>query len=287
MPCNRARMLHSVRVKLFATDLDGTLIHGDERIHPRDREAIALARQRGVVVTIATGRLTSRTHPVARALSLEVPLVCADGGVLACGATERVLHREPLAADLVEPVLEAFGSGALATFVLTEDTIHACRRGESHHVYMRGWASQITVHGDVRAADIWQRDPQAAIILLGIGDGPQVQNVARALADFGERAAVDTFQGTSGHVVRVTAKGVSKGAALARLASQLGVAREHVAVAGDFWNDLSMFEYAGRSFAMPHAPAEVRAAATHALDHDVARHGAFADALTEWLEDVS
>ena len=72
-------------------------------------------------------------------------------------------------------------------------------------------------------------------------------------------------------VVRLLAKGTSKGAALAALAHDLGVARENTAVAGDWLNDLSMFEYAARSFAMPQAPEQVKQVATDRLhDEDVA-----------------
>jgi Cof subfamily protein (haloacid dehalogenase superfamily) len=274
-------------MRLFATDLDGTLVAPGELIHPRDRAAIATARERGVLVTIATGRLTNRTHPLARSLGLVLPLVCADGAVLTCGATQRVLRRHPLPSDLIDDVLARFEHAGLASFVLTDDVIHSCQRGASYHVYMQGWSDTITAHADVRTASAWRAEPEAVIMLLGIGEPGVVEALSEVLAPRHAHADVSSFDTGRGRVLRVVAKGISKGAALAELARELGIAREHVAVAGDFWNDLSMFEFAGRSFAMPHAPAGVKAAATHALDHDVARHGSFADALEQWLDDVS
>ena len=50
-------------MKLFATDLDGTLLDREGRVRPEDKEAIRAARARGVKVTIATGRLT-RCEPL-------------------------------------------------------------------------------------------------------------------------------------------------------------------------------------------------------------------------------
>jgi hydroxymethylpyrimidine pyrophosphatase-like HAD family hydrolase len=188
--------------------------------------------------------------------------------------------------SVAENVLDVLAAGSLASFVMTEAVIHSCERGEPFHPYMRGWASSITTHSELRGAGAWKSDPHAAVMLLGIGDAATIDAAHAALAPHAESVEAITFDGTAGRVLRVMAKGASKGAALAELAQQLGIARENVAVAGDFWNDLSMFEYAGRSFAMPHAPDEVRAAATHALDHDVARHGAFADALEQWLDDA-
>src|SRR6185295_14173571 len=109
--------------------LDGTIVGRDGSIHPRDEVAIAAARRRGVVFTIATGRLTSGTHPVARALALDAPLVCADGGVTACGSTGAILAQRPIAADVVARVVDGFAAAALASFVFTHDAIHSCERG--------------------------------------------------------------------------------------------------------------------------------------------------------------
>ncbi|WKL00411.1 HAD hydrolase family protein [Paenibacillus amylolyticus] len=44
-------------MKLFATDLDGTLLNIDSQISPENAAAIQKAQQSGMKVTIATGRL--------------------------------------------------------------------------------------------------------------------------------------------------------------------------------------------------------------------------------------
>ena len=90
-------------MKLFATDLDGTLLVPGDTIHPSDVAAIRRAREQGVMVTLATGRLTSRTHHIARALGLDAPLVCADGGVVACSVTEQVLTRRAVSRNSRRP----------------------------------------------------------------------------------------------------------------------------------------------------------------------------------------
>jgi Cof subfamily protein (haloacid dehalogenase superfamily) len=272
-------------MKLFATDLDGTLLHPGDTIHERDLAALASARARGVLVTIATGRLTSRTHHVSRSLGLDLPLICADGCVIACATTERVLQRTPIPALIALRALEILSEAGLASFVFTTDVIHSCMRGTPYHSYMRGWAESILAHDDLRAADALQNEPEAAVILFGIGERTHVHVAERALAEHAASIDINTFTTGAGEVLRIASRGTSKGAALAALAQQLGIARENVAVAGDYLNDLSMFAFAGRSFAMPHAIAEVRAAATHPLDHDIAEHGSFADALEQWLDE--
>ena len=61
----------------------------------------------------------------------------------------------------------------------------------------------------------------------------------------------------------VTAPRGKKGDGIVALAAAFGVPLAAVAVFGDQYNDLAMFERAGMSVAMGQAPEEVRAAATH------------------------
>ena len=122
-------------------------------------------------------------------------------------------------------------------------------------------------------------------MLLGIGHEDAVCEVEKSLRPYQE--FVDTFRFELGgrQVVRLLAKGTSKGAALATLARELGIAPEDTAVAGDWLNDLSMFAYAARSFAMPQAPEQVKQAATDQLDDADVQAGPIARALGRWLTD--
>lgn len=270
--------------KLFATDLDGTLVDRDGRIHPRDRQAIADARARGVVVTIATGRLTSGTHPVARELGLDAPLVCADGGVISCGQTERVLSRSPIATTRALGVLDALADLSLASFVFTDDAVHSCERGRTHHDYVAGWSTAITTHDDVQTAPAWRREPDQALMVVGIGSRDHVIEADARVREATPDLETLTFGIRTGHhVVRFIRRGVDKGTGLAEVARRLGVAQGDVAVAGDWLNDVPMFEWAGASYAMPHAPDALTAQATHTLRPGAMERGAIAEALEMWL----
>jgi Cof subfamily protein (haloacid dehalogenase superfamily) len=271
-------------MKLFATDLDGTLLDREDGIHPKDRAAIQRARERGVIVTIATGRLTGRTHPIARSLSLDAPLVCADGGVLACSTTERVLAERALAQGLASELLEDLHAAGLSSFVFTHEHIHACGRGLSYHPYVRGWSHSITTHDDVRRAEVLARE--GVIMLAGIGPREVVDPLHAALAERAEGLEILAFDLGDARVLRVMTQGATKGAALLELATSLGVVAENMAVIGDWHNDLSMFEVAGHAFAMPAAPAELKAVASHVLTEDMQREGAIAHALERWLAEL-
>ncbi len=271
--------------KLFATDLDGTLLDRDGRIHPRDARAIGAALEQGAVVTIATGRLTAGTHWVARELGLTAPLVCADGGIIACGETEEVLHASVISLEHTEAILDRISGRELASFVFTHSEIHGCERGRDHHPYVRGWSPNIMTHADVRGAEAWREPFGGAVMVLGIGGPEEIAEVHAWVRS--ECSELDTLTFTFGDegpsVIRAIARGVSKGTGLARVADRLGIARADVAVIGDWLNDLPMFEWAGRSYAMPHAPEIVKKAATHHLRADACKHGAIAEAIEHFL----
>jgi HAD superfamily hydrolase (TIGR01484 family) len=53
-------------IKLLALDLDGTLLNSRGKISETNKQAIRKAEEKGVLVTIATGRRFRDARPVAR-----------------------------------------------------------------------------------------------------------------------------------------------------------------------------------------------------------------------------
>ncbi|MEZ5489000.1 MAG: HAD hydrolase family protein [Gammaproteobacteria bacterium] len=71
-----------MRLRVIATDYDGTIAI-DGVLDPAIREAIALARQRGVLVVIVTGRIYSELRNVAGCLDFVDGVVAENGAVAA------------------------------------------------------------------------------------------------------------------------------------------------------------------------------------------------------------
>ena len=66
-------------VKLFVTDLDGTLLPSGKDVPRENIEAVQEAVRAGVIVTIATGRMYRAALPVAEALGVDVTVATVDG----------------------------------------------------------------------------------------------------------------------------------------------------------------------------------------------------------------
>src|SRR5687767_15711343 len=69
-------------IKLLALDLDGTTLNSHGIVPDANREAIRAAEERGVLVTIATGRRFRDAQPVGLDLELNAPLITHNGGLL-------------------------------------------------------------------------------------------------------------------------------------------------------------------------------------------------------------
>lgn len=266
--------------KLLALDVDGTLLRHDGVIDPRDVAAIARARAAGVTVTLATGRLGTGSLELARQIGVDVPLVCADGATLVDPRTGACLEGRTIDVEIAEAIMLVLDEHALSRFVFTHDVIHGDELGRAHLGYVSAWTPDVRFHERLAESAPWRADG-AITMTLGIGDEAGTRGACAAIARaHAETVEVHDFGLRGGdHAVRMLRRGISKADGLARLCERLGVARDDVTVVGDWLNDLSMFAWAGRSFAMGQAPTSVKDAATDRLDATSAEGGGVAEAI--------
>jgi hydroxymethylpyrimidine pyrophosphatase-like HAD family hydrolase len=268
--------------RLVALDLDGTLLREDGSVDSRDAAAVGRALRLGVAITLATGRLATGALPTARALGIAAPLVCADGGLLACGRTGMALESCPLAPAVANASLQAMDQHGLAPFVFLGGEIHGERSCGELHTLVRTWTEQIVLH-DRLTAGCWGSEPVALVI--GVGPRDLVDAAARGLqtGHVGMAEIASFALRGEGWALRVRPGGCDKGRLLERLARRMGVAREEVCALGDWYNDVPMLAWAGRAFAMADSPEQVLAAAGQAVRSRRGEGGGVAEALRRWL----
>jgi Cof subfamily protein (haloacid dehalogenase superfamily) len=266
---------------LLAVDMDGTLLRDDKTIAPEDIAAVRAAAAHGIAVTIATGRLTTGVLPVVRELGLSTPMVCADGAVLIDPVLGTLLSRRSILATHAVRAVDILREHKLLPYVFLADSIHCEAPGEAHRSVVSTWTPEMFVHGSLASASAWQ-EPETVTMTLGLGSEDWVRRAAAELQDahVGELDTVHfNLFGTPVWAVRSLPGGCDKGQMLGHLAQSLGLPPARVAAVGDWLNDLGMFEFAGRSFAMGHAPAVVRAAATDVLRATSVAGGGVAEAI--------
>lgn len=270
--------------------MDGTLLRDDKTVAPDDAAAIRGAAEHGIAVTIATGRLKSGALPTARALGLATPIVCADGGLLVDPVSGATLDSHCISLESARRSVEALVAHGLAPFVFSADTIHCGPDGEPHRRLVETWSTDLVVHASLSESRDWHH-LEGVSVTVGIGARADVERASQHLRAHheGDLDTVHFGMGAAGPphaltwAVRSLPRGCDKSNMLRRLAGHLGLPPARVAVVGDWLNDLGMFRFAGRSFAMGQAPSVVKQAATDVLSSTSQVGGGIAEALARIL----
>lgn len=247
-----------------------------------DRRALVLAAERGVIVTLATGRLYSGTRHVAEACGLAGPVACVDGSHVVQSGTGVTLEHHGISGAHAEALREHLEAHGPATYVFAADAIVHDDAGDAYLKYVATWSRRLERTGRVTAHAAWRLEA-GVTGLVAVGTEAQIRGVAGAIAErlAGVVQAI-TFPtrgegGAWGMVAR--AFGRDKGSAVEGIAARHGVTREEIVVVGDWLNDVPMFRAAGRSFAMGQAPDEVKAEATDVLEETGEQGGGVARAV--------
>jgi Cof subfamily protein (haloacid dehalogenase superfamily) len=245
------------RPRLIASDMDGTLLRGNDTVSPETVAELERWRAEGVPVVLATGR-PPRWMVRIREQLRHGTAVCCNGAVLLDLETLTVLDEEALAPEVLQDVTAELRR-------VQPDTWFAVEYGlEFRHepVYRPRW--DVDAPGVAEASVEEMVAAPAAKLLARHERMDRDPFVALVQQVVGDLATVTTS--SSDALAEISARGVTKATGLARVAARHGVGPEDVVVFGDMPNDVAAFDWVreggGRAVAMAHAHPEVLAAAT-------------------------
>lgn len=279
--------------KLFAVDLDGTLLDRAGTPHEVDRRALISLQRAGVEVTIVTGRLYAGSKLAADALGLTGPLACADGSHIVVHQSGESLFEHRLEQERMAMVQRALApASTTSTFLFDDQSIVYDQRGQLFVPYMRTWSEQLLECDDVLAHPLFDRGDIIAI--AAIGPDAEVHGARDALHLACDEAGlprvqiatfpIDRLPGQFGLLAR--REGTDKGTALRWLAEHHRLSLEECVCVGDWRNDIPMFNVAGRSFVMGHAADDIKALATDVLEATGAEGGGIAAAARACFPEI-
>lgn len=240
-------------VKLFVTDLDGTLLPSGKDVPRENIEAVQKAVRAGVIVTIATGRMYRAALPVAEALGVDVPIITYNGALIK-STKGKVYHTSYLKPEVIEQVVDFCQEQGWYLQSYSRDDLWV----PVHDAYAQGYENAQKVTAHVVGWDGLREQTQEVCKLLTITDSAEETKRRLAILSerFGTEIAAVQSNACYGEIVNL---GVSKAEGLRRLADKLGIAIEDTMAIGDSYNDLPMLQAAGHSVAMGNAVPEVKA----------------------------
>ncbi len=242
--------------KLLALDLDDTLLSEDLTIPQKTVDKISTLHQKGIGVTLATGRMFTSARIYALQLGLTLPLVTYNGAVVRAAASDIAFF-----AHLIEPSQIRM-------------VIACCKE---HHWYMQLYNEDRIVVENITAETRIDPDLKNAST-LAVGDfltadikpSPKIMIVEKpenigSVYDILRHTIGDALYitGSKPYLLELMPQNVSKAKALAELSEKLGINRSEVITVGDSSNDLEMVKWAGLGIAVGNASKNLKEAADY------------------------
>ncbi|ENH95760.1 HAD superfamily hydrolase [Gracilibacillus halophilus YIM-C55.5] len=247
-------------IKLFATDLDGTLLQPGNVIKETDKQSIHTLQTHGIDFAVATGRMERDITEICKQLGYTGHKISQNGAFAHTrdghligshtfdAATSKAIHQTiidfptPISVNtetesyISEKTPEIKAVENLLYFPITEGIDFLDDYGKSIH--------------------------PSKFMLFGYED--QLVPLQKELQDqFGSE--IESYL-SDPRCVDIVPKGVSKAEGLKQLATHLSIDPMEIAVIGDSYNDIPMFEMTQTSFAMASAPAPVQDKASHVVE---------------------
>ncbi|PTR41894.1 hypothetical protein C8K38_11158 [Rhodococcus sp. OK611] len=271
-------MAEVTRIRLVATDLDGTLLRSDRTISRRTAAAMAAAGESGIEIVWATARARHSVHELALDCGFRGRAICAngavvldlaDGSALVTATTSITTDAATTAMVRVRSLMPGvvFANVGPTSFVAEPEYAALCEFADHHRHPHEMALSELLPALDEPMVKIVVRHPEVSSAEL-----------YRAAVAAGVDGVELTHSGAP--YLEMAPSGVSKASALAELCSAGGIEAHEVAVAGDGINDVPMLAWAGTALCPSNALPEVRALADRVLA------GNDEDGVARYLEEL-
>ena len=238
--------------RLFAIDVDGTLLTSDHRITALTRDAIARTRLAGAEVVLASSRPPQALEPILRQLDLVDPVVFiasqgAVTGTAQLGGGLRIHHRESLPLKNAREFARDAAAADRTVSWFTPTSWFVSRIDDD----VRLEAEVVGLEPVLRELHRLEEPPDKLMLMSTPAHELQTNPIWLGLP------TILQAQASSAGYVEITVRGTDKATALRRYCDAGRVCASSVAAIGDGPNDLSLFEYAGISIAMANSRVEV------------------------------
>lgn len=254
-------------IKLLALDLDGTTLNSSGQIPDANRAAIRAAEEKGVLVTIATGRRFRDARPVGIDLELNAPLISHNGALLKYADSLEIVAHSLLSTETsleIVRVGKSYGGDALvSTDPYGLGTLLYDRVSDSNRPLQKYLRWSETLHGDAATRSVAHVEEletelhgHEIVHISFSGTCDAMSAMLSALArELGNTVTIlpTIYPRMDFTLIDILPPDASKGHGVATLAGLNNISPDEVMTIGDNFNDLEMLEYAGMAVVMGNA----------------------------------
>ncbi|AUB53399.1 MULTISPECIES: Cof-type HAD-IIB family hydrolase [Enterococcus] len=269
-------------IKLIASDMDGTLLDAHMSISTENTEAIRMANELGIEFMVATGRNAQEARAALDEAGIDCAMITLNGAQV-FDRSGKSLFTVPIPSPQAMTVMDILDANGIYYEVATNQGLYS----ESQPKRIESFASSIATHMPHLTYKMAIAMASANLELLHITyvdsirelllddklevlkiicfhtEGPRILGpVGKEISNLGELAVTSSGQNN----LEVNHKNAQKGIAVAHVAHERGITLDEVMTIGDNFNDVSMLQTAGVSFAMGNAEIEVKDYAKYLTD---------------------
>lgn len=233
-------------IRLIFSDMDGTLLDENGRLPEEFGDLYARLKERGIRFAPASGRQYASLRRTFATWKDELIFVAENGTMVMEGSREifssgieRTLVLDALRTGMEIPGVQIVMCGKKSGYILSRDNVPAFRHELDQYVTVSSVVEDFAGVDDV-------------LIKISLCDltGHAETSILPTMQQYRDRLQV-TLSSTKW--IDLFNLGVSKGAAVAQIQRQLGIAPEECAAFGDYDNDLELMDAVHYSFAMENA----------------------------------
>jgi Cof subfamily protein (haloacid dehalogenase superfamily) len=252
--------------RIFAFDLDGTLLTSDKTITPETVIALKEMQHEGSHIVFASGRMAESISRYLHFFDFPISVLACNGAEVYLDYSEKrqKIHSAPLTPEVTDTLLDFEQRDAITLNYYLDGKLYA-RNNEMNQPWIQLYREQTnSVYSMIDSFDELRGTTPSKIIFVS---SPEKLDALQEKfsAVFGDSVYICR---TWDYYLEFLNPSTNKGIGLEKIAQSFNFSLDKVIAFGDAENDIPMLSSAGYSIAPRNASSEVKAAATYASPFD-------------------
>jgi len=241
-----------IMIKHIFCDLDGTLLKDFHKIHDEDIKALQLAQEKGITISIATGRLDYEISMLMHQYQLKGYRISQNGGVV-FNDQDQLVYEKSLSHDDILTILNVLKGLPIIIFFQTADAYIVEKKVQ----FVLDFEKSQSLITYIENQNILNELDNYEFVTISVWTEKDYNLELKMQLDQILPQNLISYV-SSKYTLDITSAKNSKGNSIHHLCQSNGVSLDEIAVIGDSHNDISMFHITKHSYVMNEADLEVK-----------------------------
>ena len=244
------------KIKLIVSDIDGTLLKEDGTLGSKTKNLLAELMDSGVKFSLATGRLHSAVRGLASEIKLNGAVISLDGSVIKDYSTDKIIFESFIKPSRVKKAIAEAGKHLVNIALCHSDAIYFTENNSFIPEILSKYGAK---YQEVESYDNYINN---VLEIIFVSDMQESITKIRDQFIFPRTIGcnISYYRSSSKqnmYFLEVRKGGSSKGKAVKRILKHYKMKWANIAVIGDWYNDVSMFETYALKVAVANAVPEI------------------------------